>query len=101
MSKKPAKVNLDLLKKLVSELERSLDAADLFEVNEVTVTDYITELARASGLAGVVMQEANMLVKDIYTLVRLAQGPAPVSESDAMAEIEKLFNLPGTKRNAN
>ena len=101
MSKKPARVNLDLLKKLVSELEKSIEVADLIEVNEASITDYITELARASGLAGVIMQEANMLVKDIYTQVRLAQGPAPVSEADIMTEIDKLLGPTGAKRSSN
>jgi hypothetical protein len=103
MTKKPGKVNLDLIKKLVSELEKSVETADSIstEDNANDVVEYIAELARASGLAGVVMQEAHMLVKDLYTLVRLVQGPTAPSESEVMAEIEKIFGGPGAKRNTN
>ena len=101
MSKKTDKVNLDLLKKLVSELEKSLEVASLIEPSESSAMEYITEMARASGLAGVVMQEANLLVKDIYTLVRLASTPSPVAEADVMSEIDKILGSPGTKRNTN
>ena len=95
-----AKVNLDLLKKLVSELEKSLDAADAIS-SDADTTNYVAELARASGLASVVMQEGSMLVKDVYTLIKLASGPGQPSEGEVMAELEKLFGGAPPKRNTN
>jgi hypothetical protein len=96
-----ARVNLDLLKKLVSELEKSLETAD--SISNADVTSHIAELARASGLAGVIMQESGMLVKDIYTLIKMASGGAPISETEVMGELEKLFGggTPPPKRNTN
>jgi hypothetical protein len=95
-----AKVNLDLLKKLVSGLEKSLGTAEAMNPETGDVTEYIAELARASGLAGVIAQEAGMLVKDIYTLVRMSTMSTGASEGDVMAELDKLF-APAPKRNAN
>jgi hypothetical protein len=96
------KVNLTLLKKLVGELEKSLAAADALadSVGETTTVEYITEMARASGLAGIITQEDSMLIKDIYTLIRLSQGPTSSSESDVMAELDKILG-PAPKRSSN
>ena len=94
-----AKVNLDLLKKLVSNLEASLTTTEAMN-NESDVTEYIVELARGAGLAGAIVQEAGMLVKDIFTLIKISSMPASGSESDMMAELDKLFT-PTPKRNAN
>jgi hypothetical protein len=95
-----AKVNLDLLKKLVSGLEKSLGTAEAMNPETGDITEYISELARASGLAGVIAQEAGMLVKDIYTLVRMSTMSAGAPEGDIMAELDKLLG-PTPKRNAN
>lgn len=88
-----AKVNLDLLKKLVSGLETSLNTAEAMSA-ETDVIEYIAELARASGLAGVIVQEAGLLVKDIFTLIKLSSMPAGASEGDMMAELDKLLVPP-------
>jgi len=99
-----AKINLSLLKKLVSELEKSVELLEGIPIDkEEGLVNYITEVARASGLAGIVVQEAKMLVKDMYTLIQLASGPTPPSESDVIAELDKMFRggPPGGKHNAN
>jgi hypothetical protein len=95
-----AKVNLDLLKRLVSELEKSLDAADAIS-SDPDANSYVTELARASGLASVIMQESSMLVKDVYILIQQSSGGGAPSEGEVMAELSKLFGGPPPKRNSN
>ena len=94
-----AKINLELLKKLVSELDKSLQAADA--IPKTDPLDHITELARASGVAGVIMQEAHLLVKDIYALMHLYQGSSPASETDVMSELEKYLGQQFPKRGTN
>jgi Mg-chelatase subunit ChlI len=93
------KVNLELLKRLHSELEKSVETAASMTTDK-DITEYITELARASGLAGVLMQEAHMVIKDIYQLIRVAQGPETISDQDMMAELEKIIGS-APKRNTN
>jgi hypothetical protein len=93
------KVNLELLKRLVSELEKSTETAAAM-TTEKDITEYITELARATGLAGVLMQEAHMVIKDIYQIIKLSQGPESISDQDMMAELEKIIGS-APKRNTN
>ena len=60
-------VNFNILKKLVSELEKSLTISDNIADTKADVVDYIAELARAVGLASIITQEGGMLIKDITT----------------------------------
>jgi len=87
-------VSLVLLKKLVGELETSLNIANNISADtELQTHEFISELARASGLANVVMQEAHLLVKDIYQLIRWYQTP-----TSAEAEIfQKIFDPASVK----
>lgn len=88
------KVNLDLLKKLVSELESALTIAEGHPDNDGK--GYIAELAKASGLASVVSQEAYLVVKDIYTLIKLSTSGAPTGDMDSlMSELEKAYQGKG------
>jgi len=90
MAKKD-KVNLDLLKKLVSELESILTIAEAHP--ETDVKGYVAELAKASGLASVVSQEAYMVVKDIYTIIKLSTSGPPAGDVDnLMSELEKVYS---------
>lgn len=73
------KINLDLLKSLVSELEASIQSADALKpdplkIDPQNVAPYIVEMSKAAGLSAGVMQEASMLILDIYALVGASQG---------------------------
>lgn len=68
------KINLDLLKSLVSELETSIQAAEALKVDPQNTVSYIVEMSKAAGLSAGVMQEASMLIVDIYALVGASQG---------------------------
>lgn len=93
MARKLPQVKLDLLKKLVSELEVVLATnQDLPTEKEEDVINFITEISKASGLAAGAAQEASLLVKDIYKLIRLVQQP---SMSLGGSEEELLMDLLG------
>jgi hypothetical protein len=90
MAKKD-KVNLDLLKKLVAELENTLTVAQ--EHPETDVQGYVAELAKASGLASVVSQEAYLVVKDVYTVIKRCTSGAPPEDMDGLlSELEKVYS---------
>lgn len=75
------KVDLTLLKKFVTNLEESLNAAEKLrgaEDNDTHAT--IMEFAKASGLAAGIMQEASMLVGDIQSLIKRLQSPPGVAD---------------------
>ena len=71
------KVDLTLVKKLVSELESSLAAAEGIKTAKGDVSDYIVELSKSAGLAAGIMQEASMLVMDVQAQALAVQAPAP------------------------
>lgn len=73
------KVNLDLLKKLVGELESSLNTAEGVKSDH---NEYVVELSKAAGLAAGVMQEASFLVLDIHSMTQ--QAPAKSSLLDIL-----------------
>lgn len=93
MSKKDlAKVNLTLLKKLVSELEASTQRADGIN-RDNDLNEYITEMSRASGLAAGVAHEATALVHDIYALIRTSQS---FTKEFGMDLLDQLLDPKGT-----
>ncbi len=79
---KVSKVNLTLLKRLVSELEASVATAETIkssvESGEGANNEYVVEMSKAAGLAAGVMTESSMLIMDIQALVTKAQAPAPL-----------------------
>lgn len=85
-----AKVDLELLKNLVSELEVIVTAAEASK-EEKGVKPYVVEMSKAVGLATSTMLEATALIADIQTAIGQAQGPAP-SKEDPLA---KLFGKLG------
>lgn len=102
MSKKP-RISLDLLKSLVAELDKSLaDAEAIAEAagSKGDPTKYIIELSRAAGLTGVLVQEATLLIKDVYAMVHIAQGAGPV-EADPVAQLMDMLGGAPPKRSAN
>jgi hypothetical protein len=84
---KVAKIDLDILKRLVAELESSLSTAEGIKTDSSSKeanVEYIVEMQKASGLAAGIMTEARFLVGDIVVAVR--GGPAP-SEKEGLAKI--------------
>jgi len=82
------KIDLTLLKKLVSELEIAVSATqDLPTDKKEEVHHFITELSKALGLAASVAQEASLLTKDMYRVSAMAQQPAMPGGSDLLAEL--------------
>lgn len=83
------KIDLALLKKLVAELETaSVATHDLPIDKKEDVHHYVTEIAKASGLADAVAKEAGALVKDMDQLSRMAMNPmAGVSGENLLAEL--------------
>jgi hypothetical protein len=68
---KPGKqISLSLLKRLVSELETTLDLTDSIREARGDVQQYIIESHKAAGLAAGIMKEGSMLVADIHMLIR-------------------------------
>jgi len=86
-------IELTLLDKLVFELRAALAAAKVVQDNpDGEMHNYLIELAKASGLAASVMQEAGMLVGDIQkTMVKVQSGGYSSDEN----LIAKLFTPSG------
>lgn len=86
------KVDLGLLKKLVGELESSLQTADSLKnaATDSNKNDYVVEMAKASGLAVGVMTEASMLVMDIQSVMQSVQGMA-AGKSSTSDILEKIL----------
>lgn len=65
------KVDLGLLKKLFGELEVSLTLAD--GIVETDKDTYFVEMSKSAGLAAGLMQEASLLIIDIYAVANANQ----------------------------
>lgn len=85
------KVDLSLIKKLVSDLEAVLRTADGLN-QEATINDWISEMAKGSGLAAQAAQEASLLVHDIYALIRASQGLTSKKTNEDL--IDQIFGGP-------
>jgi hypothetical protein len=87
------KIDLTLLKRLVSELESTLNTAEGIKTDvQANKIEWVVELDKATGLAAGIMTEAGMLAGDIQ---HLTQGnPATNKQQDLL---EKIFGgLKGT-----
>lgn len=86
---KPSRqVSLSLLKKLVSELEATLDLTDSIREARGDVQQYIVESHKAAGIAAGIMKEGSMLVADIHMLIRHNTETSSVSEKqDSIQDI--------------
>jgi hypothetical protein len=79
----PSKVSLKLLKRLVDELETSLNAAEAHKAASNPDRDsYVVELSKATGFATNIMSEATLLIGDIQVLCHQAQGVGGGGVSD-------------------
>jgi hypothetical protein len=91
-----AKVDLTVLKRLVSELEIQLDDANVITEGSLTkdaMVDYTVEMSKASGLAAGVMKEAGMLVMDIESLVSGSAGNS--ANKDMLSKLMQGTKGPG------
>jgi hypothetical protein len=82
------KIDLSLIKKLVGELETTLQTAEAIN-QESALNDWISEMSKASGLAASASQEASLLVHDVYALIRASQGLA--NKKNAENSLEQLL----------
>ncbi len=84
-------INLDLLKRMVSELETSLEKAKEIKAKPTAENriDWVVEMNKATGLAAGVLTEAGMLMGDIQHLVAGITGGA--SESTKQDFIKQLL----------
>jgi hypothetical protein len=91
------KVDLTLLKRLVSELETSVSTMDTLgdkTFSKENGVELAVEASKAAGVAAGVMQEAGMLILDIQNLVQGSQMSK--SKSDLMEKIMGTLKGPGT-----
>ena len=101
MSNSELKVNLILLKKLVSELETTLDESyimrdDLDRDAMEAYNDFVVEARKASGVASGVIAEATLLLTDINKLIQYSfPGTAQSSkDKDDLDALLKSFAAP-------
>lgn len=99
---KASKIDLLLLKKLVGELETSIQTADGIKGDaEPNNTDYVVEMSKAAGLAAGVMQEASLLILDIHGLVYSSQGLPGSKSTGGDALLDKILGSFGGKGGGN
>src|SRR5581483_6775859 len=100
MTKKLPKINLTLLKKLVSELEATLAVTEEIPTDkDEDAIRFITELSKSSGLAAAVAQEASALVKDMYKVSTMAQQPPMATGEELLSEL--FGGVSGGSKNRN
>lgn len=92
------KVDLTLLKQLVSALEASLDAAEEIKKTAVAgtkdnVREYIIEMSKAQGVAAGIMREATGVIGDILNVVDYNTMGSPPSKTAAVEEILKKMGI--------
>src|ERR1035437_6525180 len=104
-----AKIDLTLLKRLISEAEVSVEKSEKVMVDlkarvpDVDHNEYIVELSKAAGLFAGVMSEASMLVLDVQALMQAVQGPSPAKapstqKSDALSKALEGLAAPSAKK---
>jgi len=88
MTKETKSIDLTLLKRLVGELETSLQVADGIKTSvDVDVAEYIVEMSKAAGLCAGVMSEAGMLIGDLQQATLSVQSPS----ADKTALLDKIL----------
>lgn len=91
------KVDLTLLKRLVSELETSVSTLGTLGTESASkerAIELTVEASKAAGVAAGVMQEAGMLILDIQNLVQGSQMSQ--NKSDLLEKIMGTLKGPGT-----
>lgn len=88
MTKETKGIDLTLLKRLVGELETSLQVAEGIKTSvDVDVAEYIVEMSKAAGLCAGVMSEAGMLIGDLQQATLSVQSPS----ADKTAFLDKIL----------
>lgn len=93
--KKETGINLELLKKYVSELEKSLVLADKIKDTEIEGAipkEYLTELCKGQGLVIGIVQEATLLAGDFKRVIQGSTTGASFGQSDLEDLMTKLAN---------
>jgi len=71
------KVDLVLLKQLVTELENSLEICEKIKNDDnFDHTKFIIEMSKSTGLIAGIIQESSMLIGDTQTIVKASQQPS-------------------------
>lgn len=85
---KASRVNLSLLKRLVSELETTLISVDELKpvAEENATNEAIVELSKAVGIADGIVQEASLLMMDIKVVVR-SHSSGSLTKNDLLEKI--------------
>ena len=90
------KVDLSLVKRLMTELEAAIATAEKMpHEDKMTKNEWIIELSKAQGLALSVMTEASLLVGDIQHLI----GGAPALGSLPKLDLLDKLGLKGSGSN--
>ena len=92
---KTSKVDLTLVKRLVSELEAQMALADKVELS-TEKTDWVVEMNKAAGLAAGLMTEAGLLVGDIQHIIGGMGMPTGGKGADYLDKILGGLKGPGT-----
>lgn len=88
-----AKIDLATLKRLVSELESTLSAAEGIKTDvNADKIEYVVEMNKATGLAAGVMTEAAVLMGTIQSLIQDAGAP---SKADFLEKLLGTLKGPG------
>lgn len=81
-----SKIDLDIIKRLVSELEASVNRAEDIKASADDKIEWIVELNKAAGLVMGIMTESTLLLGDIQYTV--AGGPAnPSAKNEFMDKL--------------
>ena len=89
------KVDLTVLKRLLAELESTLDTAEAITTDVSSdKVEYIVEMNKATGLAAGLMTEAGLLMGDLQHLIS-GVGTQGASKSDFLEKLLGGLKGPG------
>lgn len=95
------KVDLTLIKTLLSELESSLNKAeDIYQDPDGTATEYIIAMLKAFGVCAGLSQEATLVTQDINKIVLSLQN-STVKDDPNNETINSLLNLLNNSKDSN
>ena len=90
-----SKIDLDIIKRLVSELEASINRAEDIKAAAGDKIEWIVELNKASGLAAGIVSEGALLIGDIQYTVQ-GGPPSGSVKQDFMEKILGGLKGPGS-----
>ena len=101
MMAKTGKINLDLVKAILAELEADLVSAEKIRETGTDPQAYVIQLSRAIGLASGVSQEALMLIADMNKLVQMAAAATQSNDKSVLEDIKQALGKINGKGNLN